>query len=74
MAQLPLQLVMGCTVLLWRLAQVALSVAQLEAQVSRLAELLANVISDTRGRVEKKQAQVVAVVAREGAPAHHQPI
>lgn len=39
-------------------AQLALSVAQLEAQVTRLAELLANVLSDTRGRVEKKQAQV----------------
>jgi hypothetical protein len=38
--------------------QLALSVVQLEAQVTRLAELLANVISDTKGRVEKKQAQV----------------
>jgi hypothetical protein len=38
--------------------QLALSVVTLEAQVSRLAELLANVISDTKGRVEKKQAQV----------------
>ncbi|KAF8066290.1 hypothetical protein HT031_002613 [Scenedesmus sp. PABB004] len=37
--------------------QAALAAAQLEAQVSRLGELLANVISDTRGRVEKKQAQ-----------------
>jgi hypothetical protein len=39
-------------------AQLALSVVQLEAKVTRLAELLANVISDTKGRVEKKQAQV----------------
>eukprot|EP00879_Flechtneria_rotunda_P009192 GHRR01009625.1.p1 GENE.GHRR01009625.1~~GHRR01009625.1.p1 ORF type:complete len:514 (+),score=175.71 GHRR01009625.1:1274-2815(+) len=37
--------------------QTALSVAELEAQVRRLVELLANIISDTRGRVEKKQAQ-----------------
>lgn len=37
--------------------QHALAAAQLEAQVSRLVELLANIISDTRGRVEKKQAQ-----------------
>lgn len=37
--------------------QLALSVVSLEAQVARLAELLANVISDTKGRVEKKQAQ-----------------
>lgn len=29
----------------------------LEGKVSRLSELLANVVSDTRGRVEKKQAQ-----------------
>lgn len=40
------------------LLQLALSVVSLEAQVARLAELLANVISDTKGRVEKKQAQV----------------
>jgi hypothetical protein len=38
--------------------QHALAAAKLEAQVSRLVELLANIISDTRGRVEKKQAQV----------------
>jgi hypothetical protein len=37
---------------------VALSTAKLEAQVGRLADLLHNVISDTKGRVEKKQAQV----------------
>lgn len=38
--------------------QAGLAVAKLEAQVSRLVELLANIISDTKGRVEKKQAQV----------------
>jgi hypothetical protein len=38
--------------------QHALEAAKLEAQAARLAELLANIISDTRGRVEKKQAQV----------------
>jgi hypothetical protein len=48
--------------LLFLVAQLALAVVQLEAQVTRLAELLANVISDTKGRVEKKQAQVGARV------------
>jgi hypothetical protein len=47
-------------------SQLALSVVQLEAQVTRLAELLANVISDTKGRVEKKQAQVRACAASGG--------
>eukprot|EP00878_Enallax_costatus_P015542 GHUV01016279.1.p1 GENE.GHUV01016279.1~~GHUV01016279.1.p1 ORF type:complete len:477 (+),score=184.94 GHUV01016279.1:401-1831(+) len=37
--------------------QTGLAVAKLEAQVTRLVELLANIISDTKGRVEKKQAQ-----------------
>jgi splicing factor 3A subunit 3 len=34
-----------------------LGVAQTEAQITRLAELLANVVRDTRGKVEKKQSQ-----------------
>ncbi len=37
----------------------------LEAQVARLSELLANVISDTRARVEKKQAQTYEELAAE---------
>jgi hypothetical protein len=48
-----------CLLLLLLLClQHALAAAKQEAQVSRLVELLANIISDTRGRVEKKQAQV----------------
>lgn len=38
--------------------QTGLAIAKLEAQVTRLVELLANIVSDTKGRVEKKQAQV----------------
>jgi hypothetical protein len=37
--------------------QVAKGVALLEARATKLAELLANVISDTKARLEKKQAQ-----------------
>jgi splicing factor 3A subunit 3 len=36
-----------------RLAQVALA----EARVRKVAELLANVVGDTKGKVERKQAQ-----------------
>lgn len=42
--------------------QTGLAVAKLEAQVARLVELLSNILSDTKGRVEKKQAQVDSLV------------
>ncbi|KAI8468016.1 MAG: splicing factor 3a, subunit 3 [Monoraphidium minutum] len=38
-------------------AEAAWAACVLEGKVGRLGELLANVVSDTRGRIEKKQAQ-----------------